>query len=190
MYLNLMPKLEDARTQILTTAQLLAQRRGYGGFSFRDIASEVGIKSASIHYHFPTKDDLVVALVDGFMDDFFGTLSEFSAKNPNPKDELGEFIFQLRAVLDDRERMCLCGMMAAEIALLSPRAQERTLMFFDRAEAWLAQRFEAIGATQPKGRATDMLARLEGALLIARAKKDVSKFDAVAGLLKDEIAQL
>ncbi|MGD8327124.1 MAG: TetR/AcrR family transcriptional regulator [Sphingomonadales bacterium] len=185
-----MPKLDDARTQILTTAQQLAQRRGYGGFSFRDIAKEVGIKSASIHYHFPTKDDLVVALVDGFMDGFFGTLSDFSADNPNPKEELNEFICQLRTVLDDQERMCLCGMMAAEIALLSPRAQERTLMFFDRAETWLEKRFEAIGASDPKERATDMLARLEGVLLIARAKKDVSKFDAVARLLKEEIAQL
>jgi len=185
-----MPKLDDARTQILMSAQQLAQSRGYAGFSFRDVANEIGIKSASIHYHFPTKDDLMVALVDRFMDDFFGRLDAKFANNPDPKAELKEFISQFRSVLDQQNHMCLCGMMAAEIALLGPKAQDRTRYFFDRAEDWLAQRFEILGAPEAQPCGVDMLARIEGALLSARARSDVSKFEVIAARLVDEIDAL
>ena len=86
--------------------------------------------------------------------------------------------------------MCLCGMMAAEIALLGPKAQERTRHFFDRAENWLEQRFEALGASNAQPRAVDMLARIEGALLSARARSDISKFEVIAGRLTEEIEAL
>lgn len=44
--------------EIIEAAQELAQTRGYNGFSYQDIAERVGIRTASIHYHFPSKGDL------------------------------------------------------------------------------------------------------------------------------------
>ena len=51
-----------AREQILDAAEKRARMAGYHGFSFRDVAEDVGIKSSSVHYHFPTKGDLCEAL--------------------------------------------------------------------------------------------------------------------------------
>lgn len=48
----------DMREQILTSAQRLVQQRGFNGFSYADIADEVGIRKASLHHYFPTKTDL------------------------------------------------------------------------------------------------------------------------------------
>jgi len=48
----------DIYKHILTVAEGLIQSQGYNTFSYRDIANQVGVKTSSIHYHFPTKADL------------------------------------------------------------------------------------------------------------------------------------
>ncbi len=53
----------DVFHQIVKVAETLIQTKGYNAFSYRDIAAQVGIKTASIHYHFPTKADLGKAVV-------------------------------------------------------------------------------------------------------------------------------
>ncbi|MDF2795086.1 MAG: transcriptional regulator, TetR family [Pseudomonas orientalis] len=53
----------------MTAARKMVQTRGYNGLSFRELAKEVGIKSASIHYHFPTKGDLGAALAKRYTED-------------------------------------------------------------------------------------------------------------------------
>ena len=52
----------NAREAILEAAKRTAQAHGYSGLNFRELAAEVGIKGASIHYHFPTKADLGAAV--------------------------------------------------------------------------------------------------------------------------------
>ncbi|HJT14927.1 MAG TPA: helix-turn-helix domain-containing protein, partial [Dongiaceae bacterium] len=56
----------ETRARILDVAQGLIQQRGYNGFSYRDIADEVGIRAPTIHYYFPAKADLAAALVDRY----------------------------------------------------------------------------------------------------------------------------
>lgn len=43
---------------------------GYGGFSFRDLAAEISIKSASVHHHFPTKATMTAAVARRYGDRF------------------------------------------------------------------------------------------------------------------------
>ena len=54
--------MADRRSAILDVAERRIRAHGYNGFSFREIADEIGIKSASVHYHFPTKADLAAAV--------------------------------------------------------------------------------------------------------------------------------
>jgi TetR/AcrR family transcriptional repressor of nem operon len=54
--------MQDTRETIMTLARATAQAHGYNGLSFRELAKAVGVKSASVHYHFPTKGDLGAAL--------------------------------------------------------------------------------------------------------------------------------
>ena len=55
--------MSDVKTAIMDAAERRMQRGGFGGFSFREIAADVGIKSSSVHYHFPTKEDLSAAVI-------------------------------------------------------------------------------------------------------------------------------
>ena len=60
----------DTKQKILAAARLTVQDRGYAGLSFRELAKEVGIKSASIHHYFPTKGELGAALANRYTADF------------------------------------------------------------------------------------------------------------------------
>ena len=59
----------NAREEILAAAKLVAQAHGYAGLNFRDLAQEVGIKAASIYYHFPSKADLAAAVAKRYWED-------------------------------------------------------------------------------------------------------------------------
>src|SRR4030095_6595217 len=61
--------------QILDVAERLAQTRGFNGFSYADIATELGITKASLHYHYPTKADLGRALIDRYSTTFAAALA-------------------------------------------------------------------------------------------------------------------
>src|SRR5205807_10608770 len=52
----------DMREAVMAAARATVQAQGYNALSFRELAKRVGIKSASVHYHFPTKGDLGAAL--------------------------------------------------------------------------------------------------------------------------------
>ncbi|WP_234804713.1 TetR/AcrR family transcriptional regulator [Sinorhizobium americanum] len=54
----------------MDAAEERIRRTGYSGFSFREIAADVGVKSASVHYHFPTKEKLAAAVARRYTDRF------------------------------------------------------------------------------------------------------------------------
>ncbi|MEM6465574.1 MAG: helix-turn-helix domain-containing protein, partial [Pseudomonadota bacterium] len=68
--------MPDRRDAILDVTERLIRAHGYSGFSFRDVATEVGIKSASVHYHFPTKPDLAAAVARRYRERFAKALEE------------------------------------------------------------------------------------------------------------------
>ncbi|MGO1118332.1 TetR/AcrR family transcriptional regulator [Rhodovibrionaceae bacterium A322] len=178
-----MPKLSDARKQILEQARRLAQTRGYGGFSYRDIAQELGIKSASIHYHFPGKDDLIAALIDAYSDAVFDILEDEAVALAPAKEKLEAFTRPFRTALEDGNKMCLCGMLSAEAELLSDEARQKVQAFFDRCEAWLEDVYRELEAADPASAATTCVASLEGALLLARARGSMTPFNQVVARL-------
>ena len=103
--------------RVLDVAERLVQRRGFNGFSYADIAAEVGIKTASLHYHFPTKADLGRALVVRYTEVFGAALAAIQAMDTSALDQLECYVRIFRDVLG-ADRMCLCGMLAAEYATL------------------------------------------------------------------------
>src|ERR1700677_3227456 len=103
---------------------------GYGGFSFRDLAAEIGIKSASVHHHFPTKATMAAAVARRYADQFF-------AKVPRRPDETADegiaaYRSAFKAVLDGDGAMCLFGVLGAEAGGLSPDVADEILWFFRR----------------------------------------------------------
>lgn len=179
----------DMREQILASAQRLVQQRGFNGFSYADIAGEVGIRKASLHHYFPTKTDLGLALIDGYTTQLENGLLHINATFLQANARLDAYIAIYRGSLD-AERMCLGGMLASEALTLDPVVLPSLKRFFARNTEWLTE-ILAAGNSQHlfalAGTAADharmILSGLQGALLIARATGDREAFDRTTSLL-------
>lgn len=173
----------DTAERILDIAEKAARSGGYNAFSFREIAAGIGIKSASVHYHFPTKEALGEALVERYSDNFFRVLGD--TEDAPPADMLARYAAAYGAALKQDGLMCLCGVFGAEIADLPPPVARATRAFFARNLDWLRQVYSRQGLAQKDAEqaAAHMIATLEGAMILARAMGDAGLFDAaVAGL--------
>ena len=185
------PSASATATRILEVAERLAQTRGFNGFSYADIAAELGITKASLHYHFASKTDLGCALILGYTKKFEAALAQINAANPQLT--LCKYVQLYEDVLV-RDRMCLCGMLAAEYSTL-PLAMQRSLRrFFDKNDSWLTDSLErgrTAGALHFDGSALEvartLTAGLEGAMLLARSYEEPPRFTATARRL---LAQL
>jgi TetR/AcrR family transcriptional regulator, transcriptional repressor for nem operon len=172
----------DTPTRILDAAERLVQLRGFNGFSYADIAEELKLTKASLHYHFRGKAELGEALIRRYAARFFAALAEIEASTDNAGARLAAYADLYANVLHDH-RMCLCGMLAAEYQTLPERMREAVLRFFDDNEAWLARVLaagRAAGALRfegaPEETAQTIVSGLEGALLVARPYGDPERF--------------
>ncbi|MFM9975590.1 MAG: TetR/AcrR family transcriptional regulator [Beijerinckiaceae bacterium] len=166
----------------MDSACQLVQIRGYNGFSFHDLAEMVGIRTASIHYHFPTKADLGQALMLRYSASFMAALGDPALGEPRAL--LERYISLFRTTLLEG-RMCLCGMVSAEIGGVPEPMGRQAHVFFKANEEWLQQVLVRIGQDESSGlvQARLILAALEGAMLMARTGSDISLFDQVSGAL-------
>jgi TetR/AcrR family transcriptional repressor of nem operon len=178
------PRGEPATaTRIVDVAERLVQTRGFNGFSYADIASELGVRKASLHYHFPSKAELGRTLIVRYAERFVAALAELDEAGLAPCAALEAYVALYRSVLEG-DRMCLCGILAAEHQTLPEPMREPLTRFFDDNETWLAgvlDRGRADGTISFEGSAVDtarlILSGLEGAMLVARASADSSRFE-------------
>ena len=96
----------DTSDRLLDAAERLTQTRGFNGFSYRDLEQAIGIKTASIHYHFPTKSDLGVAMADRYVARFALGLAEINTAHPKATDRLCSLVDLFQSVIDDK-RFCV-----------------------------------------------------------------------------------
>src|SRR5579875_3715232 len=101
------PAETDTSTAILDIAERLIQRRGFSGFSYADIATELGISKASLHYHFPSKAELGESLINRYAARFADALNRIGARAEPATEQLEAYCALYRAVLAE-QRMCLC----------------------------------------------------------------------------------
>lgn len=168
----------DTRERILETAQQLAQQRGFNAFSYADISAAVGVRKASIHHHFASKEDLELELVRRYRQDFVARLEAIEARQPRALERMREYGQVYLATLSGGG-ICLCGMMASDIASLSPQLREPLRVFFEDQVRWLTgvltqgrESGELRFAGHPAKRALSVLADLQGGLVIAHALQD------------------
>jgi TetR/AcrR family transcriptional regulator, transcriptional repressor for nem operon len=184
----------DTAARILDSAERLVQSRGFNGFSYADVAAELGVTKASLHYHFPGKAELGQALIGRYAARFADALEEIDAGSGDASAKLAAYARIYADVLRDR-RMCLCGMLAADYDTLPEPMRDAVLRFFDDNEAWLTDVFEhgqAEGSLQlegsPREAAQTLIGGLEGALLIARPYGEAARFEAAATRLLTSLA--
>ncbi|PYE49005.1 TetR/AcrR family transcriptional regulator [Deinococcus yavapaiensis] len=180
-----MTEQADTRERILDVAQRLVQHRGYHAVSYKDVGEQLGIRNASIHYHFPSKADLGLALVRRYRERLQVTLAALDVLS-SPAERLSRFVDAYRDVVRDDGRVCLCTVLAAEDPALPETLRPEVRAFLDFNERWLA-RVLAEGRAEgelrfdgsPEAAAAAFLATLEGAMLLARSAHDPARFDLV-----------
>jgi len=172
--------------RILDVAERLVQTHGFNGFSYADISAALGITKASLHYHFRTKAQLGLSLIRRYQQNFLEMLGEIGAARCSPPQKLRRYA-QIYADVLRKDRMCLCGMLAADYATLPKAMKDSVTSFFDANESWLANVLEEGRRAKSfhfEGPASDearlLVASLEGAMLVARSYGEVARFESMA----------
>lgn len=183
-----MAKQKSTGKKILVSAEKRMREGGFHGFSFREIAADVGIKSASVHHHFPTKDDLAAEVVRDYTKRHFEALGDATDGQRRPDDLVAHYIGLFRDDVVKDRMMCLCGVLAGESASLSPVVRAEVDDFFERNRQWLetvlGRLSPELSKRQRRARALMVTATLEGALLSAICTGEQDIFDKVSGELK------
>ncbi|MBA2402177.1 MAG: TetR/AcrR family transcriptional regulator [Bradyrhizobium sp.] len=186
----------ETAEQILDLAETLIQTRGYSAFSYQDIADSLGIRKASIHYHFPSKTDLGVAVVDRYIARFGEALSAIADDQSQSSMTMLDFYVQpYLQFASTPDRVCLSGALAGEMMALPPMVRERVDHFFKTHQVWLTEilkrgvtRGEFALAAPASKVARFIFGALQGALLVKRTTNDLSQINDVIAVMKLQLA--
>jgi len=180
------------RNAILDVAERLVQSRGFNGFSYADVAAELDITTAALHYHFPGKAELGDALIHRYAERFSHALDRIAAREVTAPAKLRAYADLYLDVLRD-EGMCLCGMLAAEYQTLGEGMRQSVVSFLDHNYEWLTVLLETgraegalcFGGTA-EGSAQMIVGTLEGAMLVSRPYANTEHFEVIADRLIGE----
>ena len=179
--------MSETASQILDAAEAMMRDGGYHAFSFREIATKLSIKSASVHYHFPTKEALGNAVATRYMANFLATLGGPQV-HPDPIDH---YMSAFRQSLEADGRACLCGILASESGRL-PESMRNTLKEFNAKNlAWLESALSSredwtIERRQEMARI--VFSAMEGAMIFASLNREVDHMTRVGDSLKALLA--
>ena len=180
---------DSTAERILDIAERLVQTRGFNSVSYADIAVELGITTASLHYHFRGKAALGRALIARYAERFSAALRGIDRDLPDARAKL-EAYADLYADMLRGKRMCMCGMLAAEYETLPKPMRSGVIRFFDENRAWLAHvlseglQDKTLTFARPEDEvAQGILSTLEGAMLVAGPYRDIAPFKSTVRLL-------
>jgi len=188
-----MARISDTREQILDRASHLLTSRGFNGFSYRDISSHLGVKNAAVHYHFPAKTDLALALVDEYRRILRKGTSEFMAYGGSALEQLeGFFEFTTKQCHVGR---CICpfGAFSVDYSDLPEEVRDATQSFMKESGRWLTRvmevgreqgEFSFIGDARTK--ALTVLSALQGARQLARIH-GIELLEDVVGQIRQDL---
>ncbi len=184
----------DTKTALLESAEHFARERGFDGFSYADLSEAVGIRKASIHYHFPTKAALSEALMDRYIETLSGMCADIKDSNARASEQLRGLIALYRVALNDGKTLCLCVSLTTSHRSLNADVNDKITEFRSMMIDWieavfvLGQADQSIdGVFEPKNEARGCLALLEGAHLAARAEENVTVFDQALQVLHSRL---
>lgn len=183
--------MSGTRNALLDCAEALVKRRGFDGMSYADLGADVGIRKASVHYHFPTKGDLSIALIARYRDLFLGRLQAISQQEARASAQLLAFLDIYRNALDGGRSLCLCVALSVTQQALPEVAKSALAQYHNDVAEWLRAVFQLAqadasvrGVSDPYTEAYAALAQVEGAQIIARSAGDPARFEAAIDTLR------
>lgn len=183
--------MRGKRQQLEEAASEAVQRSGFHHLSFRTLANEVGVKSSSVHYYFPEKADLASALITAYTEAFKQRLHDIDRDKKTLRQKLDSLV-KIFDSLIKTDKFCLCGMLAAEVAILDEKNKQLLNAYFSQAEDWLKATFkthqnELSTSLKPLALSRIVLSGLEGAILIDRVDGSVKYLRAQQALIRSLI---
>jgi TetR/AcrR family transcriptional repressor of nem operon len=186
-------KTQPVREQLLEHASVLIRRRGYNGFSYRDLAELVGVKTSSIHYYFPSKDDLVLEVVRCYRETATARIGAIDTTLPLA-EQAQRYIEPLRGGSDNGQ-VCLVGMLSAEVMMLPPAIGALLQDHFRMHEAWIAELLRRAEAERgqpyplpPSAFAKVLYGAIQNGMITARMSGSSDRLDAAADMLLGAVA--
>lgn len=174
----------STRDALLKSAEIQLRSKGYAAFSYADLSEEIGIRKASIHHHFPTKENLGVALITQYIDLFTAKLQTINESQSDPVERLREFAGLFLASANDR-LLPLCGALAAEMAALPASLQELGRQLIVTQLTWMENNL--LQVSKVHGTTLAKPAR-ECALMLLSALEGASFIDWALGPSSDPLA--
>jgi TetR/AcrR family transcriptional regulator, transcriptional repressor for nem operon len=172
--------MSDVKTGIMDAAERRIQLGGFGGFSFREIAADVGIKSSSVHYYFPTKENLAAAVIRRWAEETSKFIDEELKNDPDP---VRVWTNAFRGTALSEGRMCPCTVLGAASQDLPPEVSREVKGFFKMCLDKL------IAEGLSPSNAAEVLSTITGALVIANALGETAAYDhATSDLLRQREA--
>jgi len=185
----------ETAESILDAAQEMLYKAGYNAFSYRDISDIVGIKTSSIHYHFPAKADLVTALAKRLRKYIAGALSEIDVNNYTPSKKLKTLFRSFALKINERCSVCPCSMLSTDFANMPEPARREVRASWEDTERWLTavlaegrRRGEFDFKGDPASVALSIFASIEGATVSASTFNEPGRMETVLNWIYDNIA--
>ncbi|MBV8679881.1 MAG: TetR/AcrR family transcriptional regulator [Aquitalea sp.] len=168
----------DTSKRILDIAEELLLTRGFNAFSYQHISSALGVRNAAIHYHYPKKTDLGVALIQRYRRRFQRFVE--AQGGLTPAQQLERYFTLTDAYFEHDQQICPSGILTTEYQTLPEEMQQQANAFVDEMRDW-AVRIAACGredgsmryAGTPQAMGVLMLAALQGGLQLARTDQTV-----------------
>ncbi len=173
--------------EVIRCARKLIVAGGYDSFSYKDISGIVGIRNASIHHHFPTKADLVLALAVAVRKEYGEGIAALERSVTTPVGQLRAYVTHWEScITDESAPLCVFALLGAQVPVLPEPVALEVRAHFRFLSAWLAsvlergleQRSIRLSGTA-REEAELFLATIHGAMISARAYQDTKIFGAV-----------
>lgn len=154
------------REEILELANRELQEKGVGSLSFRELAAKLGIKSSSVHYYFPQKDDLIEAVARDYAANMLKILPERTDKLAAGKPRLMALLDLIHEYIENR--FCTAGILAVESAHISDAAKTTVANFFSDLQNWIQQQLKAMDKDSKEVQTLGavILTSIEGCLML------------------------
>lgn len=180
----------DTRSAILDVAQDLIQRQSISGVSFQALAKQVGIKKGSMYYHFESKDQLAIAVLERASLELEASFAQ--GLNKSPLQRLQYFFKIYRRNIGVGHKLCPGGAFVGEWDTLSAPVQSAVTHLINLQTAGIAHiiesglsRNEFNGHGQsPEQLALWVISNIQGALITGRVAGRTESFDICTNIVE------
>jgi TetR/AcrR family transcriptional regulator, transcriptional repressor for nem operon len=114
----------NRKEDIVQLSELLIRTQGCNAFSYYDLAEALKLRPAAIHYHFPHKNDLLVAVARAAETHFEAVVQEIEAGTVSPADQLQAFVKRIYQKPAAEGKLCIVLALGNDFTSLTPECTD------------------------------------------------------------------